>query len=621
MLLIRDLKIVETVNELRGIPLGKLLINTVNAYSFDMAQDDELFAEALRNGDYLIPDGAPILAACWLLKAKSRPKERIAGWDLFQLEMDSLNQRGGTCFFMGSSENVLNLIRKRAATDYPNIKILTYSPPYKPVFSAEDSAAMIQAINAADPDQLWIGMTAPKQEKWVYEHWGELDIHCHCGTIGAVFDFYAGTAKRAPLWMQRHSLEWLHRLISNPPRMWRRYLIGNPQFIWNVFKEWINPILPSSQWEKWQRKHNPLKYVVGLNLPMRRFVELVRCGAVGAEPDGELFRSDVPWIQLLQVAAQQMLVGVTYQAIKRLPPELAPPRDLLVRWSLQADKIYKMNAIMDQRSAQAEAHFRQLGYNGCILKGQGLARLYAMPFSRMPGDIDIWVEGSRRELTRLVSKRDPKAEPTYHHVEYPLFDGIEVELHYKPTWMYSPLANRRLQRFFQREARWDISAEGADFHVPSLRLNMVFVMVHIYRHFFTEGVGLRQMMDLFFVLRACHSDADRGDAMAALRRLGMKRFTAATMWVQEQCFGLERGQMLCEPDVMEGRRLLVEIMQAGNLGQFDRRVNRRQGETEFHKFVRKTRRNLHFLTHYPSEVLWSIPWRVWNWVMRTARLY
>lgn len=142
------------------------------------------------------------------------------------MEMERLNQKGGTCFFMGSSEKVLNLIREKAKTIYPNIRIETYSPPYKPEFSEEENRAIIEAINRANPDLLWIGMTAPKQEKWAYRHWDELDIHCHCGTIGAVFDFFAGTMERAPLWWQEHSLEWLYRLMKKPRRMWRRYITG-----------------------------------------------------------------------------------------------------------------------------------------------------------------------------------------------------------------------------------------------------------------------------------------------------------------------------------------------------------------------------------------------------------
>lgn len=244
MLRLKELDIVESKEQLARIPDGKVLINTINAHSYNTAQKDDAFAIALRDGDYLIPDGASIIKACQWLKAKSQPKERIAGWDLFAFEMQRLEGRGKMddgrrlrVMFLGSSEKVLTLICEQAAIDYPNLEIVTYSPPYKPEFSDEDNRAMIQAINDANPDLLWIGMTAPKQEKWAYQHWNELNIHCHCGTIGAVFDFYAGTSKRAPLWWQEHSLEWLYRLLKEPKRMWRRYVIGNPLFLWNVMKE------------------------------------------------------------------------------------------------------------------------------------------------------------------------------------------------------------------------------------------------------------------------------------------------------------------------------------------------------------------------------------------------
>ena len=237
MLKLKELKIVESKKELEALPEGKLLINTINAHSYNTALKDDFFAEALMKGDALIPDGASIVMACRKLKAKSQPKERIAGWDLFTMEMERLNRKGGTCFFMGSSEKVLKLIREKGKTVYPNIRIKTYSPPYKPEFSEAENREIIEAINRANPDLLWIGMTAPKQEKWAYRHWNELHIHCHCGTIGAVFDFFAGTMERAPMWWQEHSLEWLYRLIKEPKRMWRRYIIGNTLFIRNVMRE------------------------------------------------------------------------------------------------------------------------------------------------------------------------------------------------------------------------------------------------------------------------------------------------------------------------------------------------------------------------------------------------
>ena len=281
MLKLKELKIIESKDELKAILDGKVLINTINAHSYNTAQKDALFAEALKNGDYLIPDGASTVMACRWLNAKSQPKERIAGWDLFVHEMNKINdecrqqndecrmkneelkkQRSATVgkadeeccginscnnnfsfknkvMFLGSSEAVLAKIRQEASYIYHNIEVVTYSPPYKAEFSDDDNRAMVEAINNANPDLLWIGMTAPKQEKWVYEHWDELDIHCHVGTIGAVFDFFAGTVRRAPEWWQKHGLEWLYRLLSEPRRMWRRYLIGNMLFLWNILKEKI----------------------------------------------------------------------------------------------------------------------------------------------------------------------------------------------------------------------------------------------------------------------------------------------------------------------------------------------------------------------------------------------
>lgn len=299
MFRLKNLNILGSKAELAALPEGKLLINTINAHSYNTARKDELFAEALTNGDVLIPDGVSIVKACRWIKAKSLPKERIAGWDLFEFEMNKLEEcrmknvecgvNGEECgmlrsarrdacqsknvecgannssldnsqsasadhstfntqhsplrspqrtvMFMGSSEKVLDLIVKRAAEVYPHLKVVTYSPPYKPEFSDEDNKAIIDAINAVNPDLLWIGMTAPKQEKWTYSHWEELDIHCHVGTIGAVFDFFAGTVERAPIWWQRHGLEWLYRLLKEPKRMWRRYIIGNTLFLWNMLKE------------------------------------------------------------------------------------------------------------------------------------------------------------------------------------------------------------------------------------------------------------------------------------------------------------------------------------------------------------------------------------------------
>ena len=188
-----------------------------------------------------------------MVENKKQANKPYRWWDLFSFEMGKLYSevkngqfqlRHGTkapvVMFMGSSEKVLALIEKRMQEEYPLLQTKTYSPPYKQNFSDDDNRAMIEAINSAQPDLLWIGMTAPKQEKWLYQHWDELNINCHVGCVGAVFDFYAGTIKRAPQWWLDHSLEWVYRLIKEPKRMWRRSIIGIPLFLYNVFKEWIS---------------------------------------------------------------------------------------------------------------------------------------------------------------------------------------------------------------------------------------------------------------------------------------------------------------------------------------------------------------------------------------------
>ena len=170
----------------------------------------------------------------WLLTGKKLKK--ITGEDLFYYEMKRMQQTGGKVFFMGSNEDTLAKISDRAKYEFPNIKLKTYSPPYKAEFSDEENNNIIAEINSFKPDVLFVGMTAPKQEKWAYQHFERLKVG-HVCCIGAVFDFYAGTVNRAPQWLIKIGLELFYRLLREPRRMWRRYLIGNIKFIWLIFKQ------------------------------------------------------------------------------------------------------------------------------------------------------------------------------------------------------------------------------------------------------------------------------------------------------------------------------------------------------------------------------------------------
>lgn len=212
----------------------KMLINTINQYSFCIAEEDAAFKTALQDSDLLMPDGMAIVAAVRLLTGQRIKK--IAGADLHLHLLQELEQKGGSCFYLGSSVSTLLKIKKRMAKEFPSIRVATYSPPYTTEFSQEDNKQMVAAVNAFQPDVLFIGMTAPKQEKWASSHKEDLDATIIC-SVGAVFDFYAGTVERpSPFWIDLR-LEWFIRFLKEPRRMWKRYLYYGPVFVGLVLRE------------------------------------------------------------------------------------------------------------------------------------------------------------------------------------------------------------------------------------------------------------------------------------------------------------------------------------------------------------------------------------------------
>jgi N-acetylglucosaminyldiphosphoundecaprenol N-acetyl-beta-D-mannosaminyltransferase len=230
-------------DSLSDLPIGgKILINTMNAHSFCVLQKDKRFQQAIRNTDYILSDGISIVWALRVLKGIKVKK--VAGSDLFRYEMERLQSEKGKCFFLGSTSNTLDKIYLRAKWEYPDVTVRVFSPPFKSRFSEEDNRIMIDEINSFEPDVLFIGMTAPKQEKWGEMHFERINAHHICG-IGAVFDFFAGTKKRAPEWMIKIGFEWFHRLITEPTRNWRRYIIGNSLFVLLIIKEKFMMILRS----------------------------------------------------------------------------------------------------------------------------------------------------------------------------------------------------------------------------------------------------------------------------------------------------------------------------------------------------------------------------------------
>lgn len=214
---------------------GKYFV-CANPHCLVMAMSDCLYKSAMLSADMITPDGTGIVLASRILKGSI--KERVTGSDIFSGLNRLLDKAGGyRYFFLGSSEDRLSLIRENIKHKFPKIEVVgTYSPPFKTEFSPEENKAMVDAVNRVRPDVLWVGMTAPKQEKWIYEHRDILNVK-FIGAVGAVFDFYVGTVKRSHPWFQKHGLEWLPRLLQEPGRLCDRMLISAPMFLYRVAKQ------------------------------------------------------------------------------------------------------------------------------------------------------------------------------------------------------------------------------------------------------------------------------------------------------------------------------------------------------------------------------------------------
>ena len=206
-----------------------------NPHSYVATLSRPAFRDALRSADWLVPDGVGVVLASRFLGGSIR--QRVTGSDIFSAVNTALQDRGGgSVFFLGSTEDTLSAIRERMAHDWPDVQVVgTWSPPFKPVFSGEDNEEMARRINAAHPDVLWVGMTAPKQEEWIHAMLPRLEVR-FAGAVGAVFDFYAGRVRRSHPFFQRLGLEWLPRLIREPRRLWRRTFVSAPIFFWHVLR-------------------------------------------------------------------------------------------------------------------------------------------------------------------------------------------------------------------------------------------------------------------------------------------------------------------------------------------------------------------------------------------------
>lgn len=326
------------------------------------------------------------------------------------------------------------------------------------------------------------------------------------------------------------------------------------------------------------------------------------------------------WDDLRKTASKQSLLGVTFSAVDALPDGHRPPLGIYSRWALDTEKICAANSRRAECVAELDKLFAGAGLRSCILKGQGVARFYPHPELRQCGDIDIWVDGSRKEVLDFLRERCEVKAVVYHHCDARLFKDVPVEVHFTPTWMNDPLLNARLQRWFCSEAPAQFANRVGDYSAPTGSFDAVFLSVHIFRHLLDEGVGLRQLMDLQYVLRAL-SSGEIAYVSRVLGSLGLSRFSGAAMWLLGEVFGLPEAAMVCKPDARRGAFLLDEVLRAGNFGMHDPRNRHSRDESRIGAFVRKSRRQLRFLSIAPREVLAAPFFKAWQYCWRRIHRY
>ena len=356
---------------------------------------------------------------------------------------------------------------------------------------------------------------------------------------------------------------------------------------------------------------------------MNKFFELAKI-AIDRKTQFDEAPTQKEWEEMLRVAYKQSVQGVMAEVFyDRIPAEQFPEHRLFLVWMGIQKKITIDNRRLDECSAAVQKIFDEGGFRSCILKGQGTALYYPVPTDRQAGDVDVWVEGSRDAIIRFLKERGYKIKRiVYHHAEVGIFDDVEVEVHFRPSLMYNPITNYRLHRFFdeQKEAQFTAPPCDRGFRRTSVEFDAVFSLVHIYRHLLEEGVGLRQLMDYYYILH--HLPAEkRAYVMNWVRRLRMKRFAGAVMFVLKTVFDIEDEYLLCPPDDVWGVFVLDEIMLSGNFGQFDGRLRRNPNDRRLKKFAKKSNRQVRFLSAFPSEVLAFPLFRVGQFLWRLLRGY
>ena len=352
------------------------------------------------------------------------------------------------------------------------------------------------------------------------------------------------------------------------------------------------------------------------------FFSLIRCG-IGNEKALPYTPMPEQWHELFDIAKKQTLAGIAFAGIKELPQEQRPPKEILLQWFQLSNIIQKKNADLNRKSVFVAKKFLHDGFRNCILKGQGVAQLYPDPTLRTPGDIDIWLEGGCKKALAYVRKHIKDCTPTYPHVDFPITPGLDIEIHYRPTWMYNPFADKCMQAYFDGQADEQfcntVHTPDGNFNAPTVAFNRIYMLLHIYRHLFFEGIGMRQLLDYYFVMKQGMTDNEKQQYRNTTREFGIERFSGAVMYVMQRMFHLDCSLMPVEPNTRHGKFLLREIMLAGNFGKHDTRYIQNGGI--FPKLFNNTRRLLTLMWYYPKEALWIPYFKTWHcfWQFRNRK--
>lgn len=343
--------------------------------------------------------------------------------------------------------------------------------------------------------------------------------------------------------------------------------------------------------------------------PFRKLILI----SLGREDTFEKKPSHRDWMMMFNMAKQQTLLGVLFDGIERLPDDQRPPESIYENWKRLAARITEIHQLHERRVRELAGILQGLDLHGCILKGTALSRLYPVPEHRMCGDIDVWVKGTHESILDTFDKAGYGiGEILYQECKVGLFDDTVVEVHFHPSKMYHPGHNRQLQQCMETLSP---IRDDAALTLPDARFNAVFCMAHMFRHYLEGGIGMRQMMDYYYVLRVL-PPAERERVMTDLEALGMERFTAAVMMSMQYNFGLEDEYLLCPPDKVLGRKLIEDIISMGNFGVLDRRNRAKKGESRLGRFIRKNKRVFSNFSFYPGEIIWSPYARIRQFVWR-----